>query len=300
MLPILIIAYLRPEALRASLERFESKDQKFYVFIDYADEKNRSINQEVIECALEFSLNARVNLRVSDCNLGVANAVPTAINWIAESESEFIVLEDDCQLNPEGLRYLNQYAYLLRDKVSLLSATSPWDFEPGENIAHPLSLSSYPLISGWATSASNWKEISTFIGKKPPYGAAFKKILKCPRRIKPITFFLASQIRVYQGRVCAWDSSVALWMSLNSGKSLVPNLTMVTNIGRDQVAAHTLPAPGENTIFRQETQGNPSLTLDLSEQMFRSTDKQIENVLYKMKARHVLSPIKAILEGLSQ
>jgi hypothetical protein len=300
MLPILIIAYLRPEALRANLERFSSENQKFYVFIDHADDKYRSTNQEVVKCATEFSLKANVKLRLSENNLGVANAVPTAIDWIADSEREFIVLEDDCQLNPEGLKFLNRYAYLLRDEVSVLSATSPWDYAPGETHTRPLSISSYPLISGWATSASNWKELSIFIGKKPPYGAALKKVLKNPSRIKTISFFLASQIRVYQGRVGAWDSSVALWMLLNSRKSLIPNITMVTNTGRDQVATHTRPAPGENTIFRQETQGKPSSTLDLSLQMSRFTDKQIENVLYKMKARHVLSPVKALLEGFIQ
>jgi hypothetical protein len=86
-------------------------------------------------------------------------------------------------------------------------------------------------------------------------------------------------------------------MILNSKKSLIPNITMVTNTGRDQVAAHTLPSPGENSIFRQETQGNPSATIDPSEQMTDQTDKKIETVLYKMKVKHVLSPLKAILEG---
>jgi hypothetical protein len=300
MLPILVVAYLRPMELRDCLERFTNNNQKFFVFVDYTAGENRTLNQEVIDCAKEFVLKGNINLWVSDRNLGVANAVPTAVDWIGASESEFIVLEDDCQLNLEGLRYLNHYAYLLKDEVSLLCATSPWDIEPKANRSYPLSFSSYPLISGWATSAANWKELSTFIGKKPPYGAALKKMLKCPKRAKTISFFLASQIRVYQGRVRAWDSSVALWMTLNSKKSLIPNITMVTNTGRDHVAVHTRPSPGENTIFRQETRGNPSSILDLSLQMSSSTDRQIENMLYKIKARHILSPIKAILEGLIQ
>jgi hypothetical protein len=298
MLPILVIAYLRPAELRACLDRFGNKDQKFYIFIDYAAEKNRKLNQEVIDCALEISLRGGVNLRVSDSNLGVASAVPAAVNWIAECEPEFIVLEDDCQLNLEGLQYLNEYAYLLQEKVSLLCATSPWDFESKAKRPYPLSYSSYPLISGWATSAINWKELSTYIGGRPPYGEVFKKILKYPKRAKAISFFMASQIRVYRGRVNAWDSSVALWMILNSKKSLIPNITMVTNTGRDQVASHTLPSPGENSIFRQETQGNPSATIDSSKQMSNQTDKEIETVLYKMKVKHFLSPLKAILEGL--
>ena len=298
MLPILVIAYLRPGELRACLERFKNKDQKFYIFVDYAAGENRKINQEVIDCALEFSLRTDLCLQVANSNLGVAKAVPAAVNLIAETEYEFIVLEDDCQLNLAGLRYLNQYAYLLKEKASIICATSPWDFEPIENRTLPLSLSSYPLISGWATSAANWKELSMYVGKEPPYGAAIRKILKNPGRAKAVSFFLASHIRVYRGSVKAWDSSVALWMILNSKKSLIPNITMVTNTGRDQVAAHTLPSAGENSIFRQETQGSPSLTLDFSKQMSNQTDKEIETALYKMKVKHTLSPLKAILEGL--
>lgn len=298
MLPILIIAYLRPEELRRCLERFQSRDQKFYVFVDYAEQKNRSLNQEVIDCASEFLLGGNVDLQISKHNLGVAKAVPEAINWIAQTEKKFIVLEDDCQLNQEGLKYLNEYAYLLDDKVSLICATSPWDYETNTNSSYPLSLSSYPLISGWATSATNWEELSTYIGEMPPYGEVFRKILKFPGKAKAISFFMASQIRVYRGKVNAWDSSLALWMLLNSKKSLVPNITMVTNTGRDQVAAHTLPSEGENSIFRPETLGAPSMILDFSKAMCEQTDRQIERLLYRMKFKHILSPLKALSEGL--
>lgn len=298
MLPILIIAYLRPKELRRCLERFESRDQKFYVFVDYAEQKNRALNQEVIDCASEFSLRGNVDLQISKHNLGVAKAVPTAVNWIAQTEKKFIVLEDDCQLNQEGLKYLNEHADLLEDKVSLICATSPWDYETNTNSIYPLSLSSYPLISGWATSAANWEELSTYIGEMPPYGEVFQKILKFPGKAKAISFFMASQIRVHRGKVKAWDSSLALWMLLNSKKSLVPNITMVTNTGRDQVAAHTLPSEGENSIFRQESLGAPSMTLDFSKAMSELTDKQIERLLYRMKLKHILSPLKALSEGL--
>jgi hypothetical protein len=282
------------------LKRFENKEQTFYIFVDYEPIEQRRLNQEVIDCALEFSHRENVHLQISKSNLGVEKAVPAAINWIAQTEAEFIVLEDDCQLNLEGLRFLNQYAFLLKEKVSLLCATSPWDFESKADRDIPLSLSSYPLISGWATSATNWKGLSTYIARRPPYGDVFREIAKHPRKAKAISFFLASQVRVYRGRVKAWDCSVALWMLLNSKKSLIPDITMVTNTGRDHVAAHTLPEGDENTIFRQETQGTPSSTLDLSEQMSKGTDRQIEALLYKMKTKHILSAPKALMEGLKQ
>ena len=297
MLPILIIGYLRPRELRACLERFVSQSQKIYIFIDFAGEKNRSLNQEVINCALEFTKHENVKIMVAQTNLGVAKAVPAAIDWITQIEVEFIVLEDDCQLNFEGLSFFNQNKGLLDHRVSLLCATSPWDYERTSISDIPISLSRYPLISGWATSSANWKELSTYIGKRPPYLKAFRNMAMYPRKAKSISFFLASQIRVYRGSVEAWDSSVALWMILNSKNSLIPNITMVTNTGRDEVAAHTLPGEGDSRIFRQESLGAPSPILDFSTQRFIETNKEIEYLLYKMKRRHILSPLKAILEG---
>lgn len=290
------MCYLRPHELRVLLDRFLDEQQRVYVFIDRADWPHEELNQEVIVEAESRSHNPNLKIFISDLNLGVGSSLPAAVDWISTSEDSFIVLEDDCQLSRTGYKYLEENISRLNQDIVILSATSPWDLEKTNLVSPKLTLSYFPLISGWATNANSWKEMSRYIGRRPPYFKVLIRGIKNPSKILPLHFFLASQIRVHRGQVGAWDSSVALWMLLNEKKSLIPDITMVTNTGRDHVAAHTKPAEGDDSIFRRESFGEPSSVLDLTEESMELTNSEIAKRLYGMKKRQVFSPVKALLE----
>lgn len=295
MLPVLIVCYLRPKDLEIILEKNLSSGRKIYVFIDKCHDKNKSLNEKVIRLAKAYELTHDINVKISGVNLGVGSAVPAGVDWIAKSETCFIVLEDDCHLNSEGYTFLDTNISKLTQEISIISASSPWDMEANSNGLNKNSLSSYPLIHGWATSRTNWKELSYLIGKKPPIKSSFKTVLKKPRKIIVLCFFLAAHIRVHRGKSKAWDCSLALSMLITGRKALIPNLTMVTNTGRDEVASHTFQEKNQDSIFRKESSNSPSNMLDESFFFTNKTDRQIEDKIYNLKKRHLLSPLKAYL-----
>jgi hypothetical protein len=295
MLPMLIVCYLRPRDLETILEKNISSGRKIYVFIDRCHDKNKPLNEEVIKLAEKYEITHKIKVKVSEVNFGVGRAVPAAVNWIAENENYFIILEDDCHLNSEGYKFLDKNALKLNHEISVICATSPWDLEINSEVSNYNSLSSYPLISGWATSSKCWSEISFLIGKKPPVMLTLTTVLKRPRKILVLCFFLAAHIRVHRGRSKAWDCSLALGMLIRGKKALIPNLTMVTNTGRDEVASHTIREKNQDSIFRKESSNSPSKVLNESLFFTNKTDKQIEEKLYRVKKRHLLSPFKAYL-----
>lgn len=295
MLPMLIVGYLRPKDLETILKKNLSSGRKIYVFIDRCHDENRSLNEEVITLARKYEITHDIKVKVSEVNLGVGRAVPAAVNWIAKNENYFIVLEDDCHLNSEGYKFLDKNSSKLDHEISIICATSPWDLESSYETLNHNSLSSYPLISGWATSSRCWSEISFLIGNKPPVRLTLKTVLQRPRKILILCFFLAAHIRVHRGRSKAWDCSLALGMLIKGKKALIPNLTMVTNTGRDEVASHTVRGKNQDSIFRKESSNSPSNTLDESLFFINQTDRQIEKKLYNLKKRHLLSPLKAYL-----
>ena len=295
MLPVLIIGYLRPKDLEIILKKNLSSGRKIYVFIDKCHDKNKSLNENVIRLAKTYELTHGINVKISEANLGVESAVPAAVTWIAKSETCFIVQEDDCHLNSEGYAFLDKNISKLTQEISVISASSPWDIEANSNGLNQNSLSSYPLIHGWATSRTHWKEMSFLIGKKPPIKSSVKTILKKPRKILIVCFFLAAHIRVYRGKSKAWDCSLALSMLIMGRKALIPNLTMVTNTGRDEVASNTIREKNQDSIFRKESSNSPSNVLNESLAFTNKTDKQIEEKLYNLKKRHLLSPFKSYL-----
>lgn len=295
MLPVLIVCYLRPKDLETILKKSLSSGRKIYVFIDRCLDKNKPLNEQVIRLARKYETTHDIKVKVPEVNLGVGRAVPAAVNWIAGNENYFIVLEDDCHLNSEGYKFLDRNSSKLDYEISIICATSPWDIEGNHDNLTQNSLSSYPLISGWATSSRCWSEISFMIGNKPPVRLTLTTVLQRPKKILALCFFLAAHIRVHRGRSKAWDCSLALGMLIKGKKALIPNLTMVTNTGRDEVASHTIREKNQDSIFRKESSNSPSSVLNESLFFTNKTDKQIEEKLYRVKKRHLLSPFKAYL-----
>lgn len=294
MLPVLIVCFLRPKDLKTIIEKNLSTGRKIYVFIDKCNDKNKPLNEKVIKLAKKYEITHNIKVKISEINLGVGSAVPAGVNWIAKSEKCFIVLEDDCHLNSEGYAFLDKNISKLNQEISVISASSPWDIEANSSGLKQNTLSSYPLIHGWATSSKYWKEMSFLIGKKPPIKSSIKTVLNKPRKILIVCFFLAAHIRVYKGKSKAWDCSLALSMLIMGKKALIPNLTMVTNTGRDQVASHTIRGKNQDSIFRKESSNSPSNILDESLFFTNKTDKEIEKKLYNLKKQHLLSPLKAL------
>ncbi len=268
-----------------------------YIFIDRNRTDNVTLNQKVIDVAYRYKKRMRIEIKVCDDNLGVAKAVPAAINWICTFEKRFIVLEDDCHLNDEGFNYFDLYAYSLDEGVSMLCGTSPWDISCYRKPSNVLTLSNYPLIWGWATSKSNWIRDSVFIGRKPPYWSALKLVIRDPSKAKCVSFFLAAHIRVYRGSLKAWDSSLALGMLINKSVSLVPNISLVTNTGRDKVASNTKPLNGQDSIYSRASNGKVGTIIIKSARAKKSTNRAIEHYWLNMKARHLISVAKAFIFG---
>lgn len=268
-----------------------------YIFIDRfkADSQNSDLNLEVLRIANEYKSRQRIEILRAEENLGADKAVPTAVDWISKFEDRFIVLEDDCHLTPEGFEFLDNSINILNDEICMICATSPWDLDSKSTGFQINSISSYPLISGWATTSRHWAAISTFISTPPPYLKVVCQALKTPSKAQALCFFLAAQIRVSRGKLKAWDSSVALSMLMGNKKSIVPNITMVTNTGRDAVATHTIPKEGEDEIFRYATKEKPSTGYSTKLNDCRLTDQEIEQKLYGFRVFNYLSPFKALI-----
>jgi hypothetical protein len=267
--------------------------RRIYVFIDRAVGESEAINNEVLQIAEHFQSLMEIMILRAPFNYGVKSAVPEAINWIAQYEDEFIVLEDDCHLNESGFKFFDEHIAVVRDDIAIICGTSPWDLNPAIKTIQNLSFSKYPLISGWATSAQQWRRISYLIEQPPPYRLSLQKVLNQPNLLIPVCFFLAAHIRVNKHKLQAWDCSVALAMLISGLFSLIPNVTMVTNTGRDEVAEHTVPKEGEDNIFRAASTEFPSDKIDYNLKPNLNTDKEIESELYGMRGRHALSPFKA-------
>ena len=296
MLPILIVCYLRPEKLETLLSQLTSSTRKIYIYIDRANNRDLKINTQVFEVAEKFKDSLNIKIYWEERNQGVGLGVPSALNWVFKFEDEVIILEDDCQPTKYAYEFFDSQNSRLSSQIVMACGTSPWDGKNDENDSRSLTLSSYPLIWGWSTNLESWSKIGRLIQSKTPHLRVLKAIIQNPSKIGIICFFYAAVIRVNRGRLKAWDSPVALEMLLRGYKAIISNKSLIQNSGQDNSASHFLnPSSVLDEIVSRSQNGPSSSNLDHSLEASEEVDRKIEKEIYFLRARHILSPIKALM-----
>ena len=292
MLPVLIVSYVRADNLTLILQSLLGKAEKVFIFIDRAKNELEYENFQVNEVARKYSGDFDLKINWVPNHLGVADGVPAAISWSLETVDQIVVLEDDCLPNDFALEYFEKQISQLNSKkgTMLVAGSAPnkdWTFEKSV-------ISKYPLIWGWATTKEEWLAFIEF--RKSPI--SFKRIL-ChllgkPKDLLATCYFLAAEIKIRQGRLKAWDCSLALYMLINNRFAILPNISCISNVGRDQYASHTLQN-SENNIITLSGTILPNLEIDNSKSSKTRAEKSIEKEIYHFRIIQIISPLKSLL-----
>lgn len=295
MVPVLVVCYARPQNLKDLLSRIDVNTRDVYIFIDKAVSNNLEGNREVIEIAHGYKSNTKVIVNCSEVHLGVGNGVPSAMDWAFKFCDELIVLEDDCLPTSHFFTFVDVNKHILGSRIKLLSGTSPWTARDA-NAEEKTTTSSFPLIWGWYTTRNAWVSLSKLLREKLKITEYLLAVIKSPRKILAINFFLAAKIRTDKGLLDAWDSRVALQMLLSDFVAVIPSTDLVENIGTDLTASHA----SSNTTNFSSTSNDQKMRsalakCDISENSRRITDTAIQTNLYGLKAKHLFSPLKAKL-----
>ena len=251
-----------------------------------------------MKAAAKFASNLNVKIFTSDKNLGVSLAVPTAIDWCMKSEDSIIVLEDDCIPSRFAFDFFDWGVSNISGNIVLVSGVAPESFQENVGTRQRSTLASYPLIWGWACTKESWEKIrKTKVNGHSPI-KIFQSIVFNPAKFAATMFFLAATLRVQKGNLNAWDSEVALEMLTSGYKAIIPNHSVIGNTGNDEFASHQMDSHSDlpSQVIEYSNQ-SPRKEIDISKKSEKITDLLIEKNIYRLKSRHILSPIKALLEN---
>jgi len=295
MFGVVIIAYKRPELLAQILKLLVQRVSSVYVLVD-TDPANSEENLKCKEIAIEASANDRsIYSNFPITNLGPGRAVPFAITWAFEREDILLVLEDDCIPSDRSIDYFENVLKKCPD-ARIICGSSPFDYMGKTSEMDRVTTSKYALISGWVVKKSTWLQLEIENSEKYSYRDVLKFGMKNPRNLVSLSYFYASIIRVRAGLAQAWDSFLCFSMLINNVNSVIPNVTLISNLGLDGVASNTKSTDNsESNVYQVASSQNVAQLFDASKQMERKTNREIEDLIYKMKLRHLLSPIKSFL-----
>lgn len=233
--PIILFVYNRPEHTRKTvttlLKNPEAAMSHLFVFSDSAKDKNsEEAVKQVREYIRQISGFKTVTINERKTNWGLANSVIDGVTKICNEFGKVIVLEDDLQLSPHFLAYMNAglHKYEHDEKVMQIAGYMfPVDIQSNEDALF------LPLTSswGWATWQRAW-------GNLDKTASGYNTIKKDPELKKqfdldgryPYFKMLEAQKK---DRVDSWAIRWYLSVFIKKGLVLYPRKSLVENSGFD-------------------------------------------------------------------
>ena len=286
----LIVAYRRHQNLARLISLCVKRDMSpIYVSLDgppSINEKNETDECRRVVREMQAQYPGRIRERISNANLGAAHSVLAAVTWAFQTEDFLIVIEDDCIPNDEFFDFVQLGKKFLEksDDCYIICGTQ---FAPVSVTFSTWALSSYPLIWGWATSRDKWQSILGLLAK---YENSNR--FSGHGSLSERSFWHSGAMRSYKGFVDAWDLPLVNALRHVGGLALLPGENLVTNIGNDGFATHTVESSqwlnlstGKVNFSESEPAKNPEL------------DNWLKNNFYRIRPRHlVTNKLTALLD----
>ena len=242
-IPVLLICFNRPESTRKVLERIaEIKPSKFFVVMDgprSGREDDVRNCQAVREMVTNPSWECELITDFSPVNLGCKVRVSSGISWVFNQVESAIILEDDCLPHPTFFGFCRQMLEEYRDDERVMQISGNNFQNPKEQKHEGYYFSVFNHIWGWATWRRAWKFYDVSLGDWPALKTTdfLKEILGTSIQIRNWTY-LFDEVR--KGRIDTWDYQWTFTCWAQRGLTILPECNLVTNIGFDGAATHTL------------------------------------------------------------
>ncbi len=239
--PVLLITFNRPEQtfqLIETLRQFEPK--AIYVACDgpRTNEPSDLLNVMKVREVIDSQINwpCQVHRLFRDQNVGCKIGPSSAITWFFSQVEAGIILEDDCI---PDLSFFNFCAKLLQKykdnkKVMMISGDCFLDGPFVESYYFTVHMH----IWGWATWRRAWARYDIEINGWPETSKILKRQLGFRNRVWKA--YKNGLTLVKLGKLQTWDYQWAYSIWMNQGLTICPTKNLITNIGFDLNATHTI------------------------------------------------------------
>ncbi len=242
--PILLIIFNRPNTTQQVFDAIrQAQPRQLFVA---ADGPREDKDGEAEKCqrargiVKQIDWDCDVRTLFQEKNLGCRLGPATAINWFFENVEAGIILEDDCMPHPTFFPFCEELLVKYRDdeRVMMISGFNPLGKWKSEIRSYHFSYSGGSW--GWASWRRAWDyfDIDMRLWGEPDVQNEIGHVL-CDK--VQFNYWRAGFDAVYNGKLnTAWDYQWFFARLLYSGLSIVPSVNLISNIGFQGGATHTL------------------------------------------------------------
>ncbi|KMQ51544.1 hypothetical protein CHISP_1552 [Chitinispirillum alkaliphilum] len=219
----------------------KAQPPKLYLAAD--GPRNEKLGEyEMVQAVRDYLSNSidwdcEVKTLFREKNLGCKHAVSDAINWFFDHEEMGIILEDDCLPSQSFFWFCENLLKKYKDdkRIGMVSGFNygieDWKFR------YDYVFSKYPMIWGWATWKTRWKN---YLEAYVDYDeiVATKQLTEmfgkneASRRMKQFE-------NARSGIIDTWDYVWALSLYKNCQFTIIPKFNLIENVGFGLDATHT-------------------------------------------------------------
>lgn len=246
--PVLLLIFNRPDLTEQVMDRIR-KVEPSQLFVA-ADGPRTGVPEDPERCeqarevATQVDWDCEVHTLFRDENLGLKEAVSSAISWFFEHVEAGIILEDDCVPHPTFFPYCAALLERYRNDKRVM-VVSGNNFQ-SENRTYPGSyyFSVYNHCWGWATWEEAWVTYDGGISDWPSLRNTswLEGWLGSDREAQ---YWARIFDRVHRGEIDSWAYPWTFTCWKEHGLSILPSVNLVSNIGFGEQATHTNNADGE-------------------------------------------------------
>lgn len=188
----------------------------------------------------------------SETNLGCKRRVSSGLDWVFETVEEAIILEDDCLPHATFFPFCEELLERYRhdERIMMISADN---FQLGQKrTGYSYYFSRYINIWGWATWRRAWKryDLEMRLWEEVRDGNWLIDILSNPHTV---SYWQERFQTVFDHSIDTWDYQWVFACWIQGGRSVVPNVNLVSNIGFGANATHTHTATSKASCLPIES-----------------------------------------------
>lgn len=284
----LLVAYKRSDCISKIVKSLsEGNIKKLYVAIDGpkpGEKRNSEIETKLNEASQMYGIDIFIWTRKK--NLGLAAAVITAVDWFFSLEEEGLILEDDLMFNSDFVNFVQIALDEIKNHKDCLMISGN-QFSDEFEIQNQASITNYPMVWGWATTASKWAIMRDLILTENLDWSRFTDALSVR------SYWAAGQFKSHKGYINSWAVPLAAAMRAENKTCLLPPINLVSNIGTDSSATHTM-IQSANMHAKIDTL-NFDINFDFGSKSLEINNSWLEKFHFGIRNRNIFSYLKALI-----
>lgn len=248
-IPILLITFNRPDHVRQVLTEIR-KQQPAQLFVcqDGAREGNENDRvkcQEVRDVITELvDWSCELHTLYQEKNLGCGPGPAAGITWFFENVEMGIIMEDDCLPHPDFFAYCEEMLNRYNDNpnVQFINATlyhDRWQCDASYGFSH------YMVTGAWAGWRETWQGFDLDMHSWNAWQFR-KQVLRLTHSTTEANwwYWKLKEIQADTEKKSYWDYQMQMHLFKNAAVTIHPKTNLVSNIGFDTEATHTMANDG--------------------------------------------------------